>query len=213
MKVKKIDVAIADAAQVPAVLDACKVPFEPIATVNWSEYSYKPQVEFRIAHTADAYVIHYKVAEETVKAVYGEDMGKVWTDSCVEFFSCPATDGIYYNLECNCIGTVLLCAGDSRHDREHAPAEVLAQIKRWSSLGREAFAEKEAPATWEVALVVPFSMYFKHQVTAMDGKSITANFYKCGDELKTPHFLSWNPIGTEKPDFHRPEYFATLEME
>ena len=35
----------------------------------------------------------------------------------------------------------------------------------------------------------------------LDGMSIRANFYKCGDELQKPHFLSWNPIKIEKPDF------------
>ncbi|MBO7233161.1 MAG: hypothetical protein J6V16_08435, partial [Bacteroidales bacterium] len=25
-----------------------------------------------------------------------------------------------------------------------------------------------------------------------------------------PHYLSWQPINTEKPDFHRPEFFGTL---
>ena len=44
-------------------------------------------------------------------------------------------------------------------------------------------------------------------------KEIKANFYKCGDELQTPHFLSWNPIQIEQPDFHRPDFFGTLEFE
>jgi hypothetical protein len=42
---------------------------------------------------------------------------------------------------------------------------------------------------------------------------IKANFYKCGDELQTPHFLSWNPIEIDQPDFHRPDFFGTLEFE
>ncbi len=42
---------------------------------------------------------------------------------------------------------------------------------------------------------------------------LKANFYKCGDELQTPHFLSWNPIEIEKPDFHRPDFFGTLRFE
>ena len=44
-------------------------------------------------------------------------------------------------------------------------------------------------------------------------REIKANFYKCGDELQTPHFLSWNPIKIENPDFHRPDFFGTLEFE
>ena len=41
---------------------------------------------------------------------------------------------------------------------------------------------------------------------------LKANFYKCGDKLSVPHYLSWNPVTTEKPDFHRPEYFGLLEF-
>ena len=36
------------------------------------------------------------------------------------------------------------------------------------------------------------------------------NFYKCGDETKTPHYGSWNPIENPTPDFHRPEGFGEL---
>jgi hypothetical protein len=46
----------------------------------------------------------------------------------------------------------------------------------------------------------------------MKGKKCRANFYKCGDDLPEPHFLAWNMINTEEPDFHRPEFFGTLEF-
>ncbi|WP_350005689.1 carbohydrate-binding family 9-like protein, partial [Phocaeicola dorei] len=47
----------------------------------------------------------------------------------------------------------------------------------------------------------------------LDGMVVRANFYKCGDELQKPHFLSWSPIKIEKPDFHRPDFFGLLEFE
>ena len=133
--------------------------------------------------------------------------------SCVEFFSIPAGDGIYYNIECNCIGTILIGAGPARNGREHAPKEVTALVQRWSSLGNEPFEERVDDTTWEVALIIPYAAFFKHQIQSLDGKEVKANFYKCGDELQTPHFLSWNPIKIEKPDFHRPDFFGTLEFE
>ena len=43
-----------------------------------------------------------------------------------------------------------------------------------------------------------------------DPESIRANFYKCGDKTAHPHYLSWSPIDTPKPDFHRPEFFGEL---
>ena len=213
MKVKKISVANVEVSSLPKLLDEEKIGFQPVSKVNWNEYPYCPKVEFRVAHTEDAILLHFKVTEASVRARYGEDNGSVWTDSCVEFFSIPAGDGIYYNIECNCIGTVLVGVGPQRNNREHAPADVTAQIQRWSSLGRTPFYERVEEVTWEVALVVPYTVFFKHQITSLDGKEIKANFYKCGDELQTPHFLSWNPIEIEQPDFHRPDFFGTLEME
>lgn len=213
MKVQRLSAKLQDAKQIPALFDHENVTYHSICTVNWKEYPYHPDVSFRIAHTDDAILLHYKVTEDSVRARYGEDNGSVWTDSCVEFFSIPGGDGIYYNLECNCIGTILLAAGSERNHREAAPLEITGKVKRWASLGKETFEEKIGECTWEVALLIPYHAFFKHTITHLDGKSIHANFYKCGDELQKPHFLSWNPIIIENPDFHRPDFFGTLEFE
>ncbi len=213
MNVKKINGTLQAARDIPALLDGEHIPYQPIWTVNWQEYPYVPEVVFRIVHTGTAILLHFRVTEESVRARYGEDNGKVWTDSCVEFFSLPAADGIYYNLECNCIGTVLLAAGAGRKSREPAPAAITGQIKRWASLGNRPFEERVGTCTWEVALLVPCAAFFKHEIEDLSGKCMRGNFYKCGDELQTPHFLSWNPIRTVTPDFHRPEFFGSLEFE
>ena len=39
------------------------------------------------------------------------------------------------------------------------------------------------------------------------------NFYKCGNQLPKPHFLSWNPIPTDNVQFHCPEFFGELDFE
>ena len=93
-----------------------------------------------------------------------------------------------------------------------APQEVLDKVQRWSSLGQEDFEERIGDCSWEVALVIPYSAFFMHNITSLDGKAIRANFYKCGDKLQTPHFLSWNPIDLEKPNFHCPEFFGMLRF-
>lgn len=213
LNVKKVSAASIPVESVPALLDEEKVAFQPINTVNWAAFPYSPNVEFRMAHTDNAILLHFKVKEASVRAIAGKDNGPVWEDACVEFFSIPAGDGVYYNMECNCAGTLLIGAGAGRNDRQHAPQEVLDKVQRWSSLGRESFAERVGECGWEVALVIPYSAFFLHDITSLDGKSIRANFYKCGDELQTPHFLSWNPIELEKPNFHCPEFFGMLNME
>lgn len=111
LNVKKVSAANIPVESVPALLDEEKVAFQPVNTVNWAAFPYTPDVEFRIAHTEDAILLHFKVREASVRAVAGHDNGPVWEDACVEFFSVPADDGVYYNMECNCAGTLLIGAG------------------------------------------------------------------------------------------------------
>ena len=81
MKVKKITASVNDAQAVPQVLDNEGVSFQKIDIVNWKEYPNHPEAAFRIAHTADTILKHYKVAEGCDHAKYGEENGAVWTDT------------------------------------------------------------------------------------------------------------------------------------
>lgn len=198
---------------VPTLLDAEGVQFSPIDINNWaSDFPYTPKVEFRIAHTGDSIVLNYRVAEDSVRAVAADD-GNVWEDSCCEFFSVPAGDDLYYNIECNCAGQMLIGCGPERENRERATQQVLNTVKRWSSLGRKPFEEKDAPSVWQLVLVVPVAAFYNHHITSLAGTTIRANFYKCGDKLRKVHFLSWNPINVPRPDFHRPDFFGEVEFE
>lgn len=212
LKVKKIIAGSVQANTVPVLMDKENVMFQPVDVVNWDTYPYRPDVSFRIAYTDNAILLHYKVKEKSVRGHYGKDDDPVYTDSCVEFFISPAGDEVYYNFECNCVGTILQ-GGGKPGDRDRATPSVMNQIDRWSSLGRTPFEERTDVNEWEVALVIPFTTFYKHDISSLQGKAIRANFYKCGDELSTPHFVSWNPIAVETPNFHLPEYFGTLLFE
>jgi len=215
MKVQYIDISPCEAREVPRVMSSHNVEYHSLACVNWhDEYPYLPSVEVAMAHCGDALFIHYRVSEQSVRAVALRDQDAVWEDSCVEFFSQPnPDDGIYYNIECNCAGRLLLAAGASRSGRESAPASVTDSISRWSSLGSSPFEERVEPTEWQLALVVPAKVYFRHDVGTFAGLHIRGNVYKCGDRLTVPHFVSLFPIGTPSPDFHRPECFDTIDFE
>ena len=211
--VKKIGTAAVEAAAVSALLDANGIEFNPIEIVNWKEYPYQPVVEFRVAHTGDAILLHYRVTEASVRAVALADDGRVWEDACVEFFLSPEGNDFYYNFECNCAGKLLLHGGEAGTERPGASEEVLKSVQRWASLGTEPFEERVGECTWEVALVVPVSAIFRHEITSLDGQTMRANFYKCGDLLQAPHFLSWSPIDLPQPKFHCPEFFGEIKFE
>lgn len=201
-----------NAEEAVALLDRNEVEFHSVNVVNWSDYPYCPQVEFRIAHTGSEILLHFRVKEASVRAVADADNGRVWEDSCVEFFVSPEADDFYYNFECSCIGRLLLHGG-APGDRIPATDGVLRSVKRWSSLGSTPFEERMGECSWQVVEVIPASALFRHRIDCLDGRTMKGNFYKCGDCLQTPHFLSWNPIDLPKPKFHCPEFFGTLNFE
>lgn len=211
--IKKIETSAVEASAVPALFDAQGIEWNTIACVNWLEYPYQPEVKFRVAHIGDAILLHYQVTEASVRAVALADDGRVWEDACVEFFLSPEGNDFYYNFECNCAGKLLLHGGEAGSERPGASEDVLKSVKRWASLGTEPFEEKVGECTWEVALVIPKSAIFRHSIDSLNGKVMRANFYKCGDLLQTPHFLSWAPIELQKPKFHCPEFFGELMFE
>ena len=211
--IKKIEAKAVEAAAVPALMDAAGIEFNPIACVNWKEYPYQPDVKFRAAHTGDAILLHYQVTEASVRAVATADDGRVWEDACVEFFLSPESNDFYYNFECNCAAKLLLHGGPAGGERPGATEDVLKSVKRWASLGTEPFEERVGECSWEVALVIPASAIFRHEIADLNGKAMRANFYKCGDLLQTPHFLSWSPIDLPQPKFHCPEFFGEIVLE
>ena len=213
--IPKLNQIVASAVNIPAVLSAAGITYTTIGNVNWpKEFPYKPKVEFAAAHTGDALLLHYRVEEQSVRAVAEKDHEHIWEDACVEFFVMPdQADGLYYNIECNCTGKLIVAVGEGRNERQPAPAEVMQGISRWASLGTEPFDTRREPTKWEVALLVPIKTFFKHQFDSFEGLKAKGNAYKCGDNLPVPHFVSWNPIQTESPDFHRPEFFGQIIFE
>lgn len=215
LRVRKIELPFPKAKNVPAVMDASGVEWNYINNVGWPDrFPYCPEVKFRIAHTGTCILIQFLVTEQEVKAAVKADNGPVFRDACCEFFLRPEKDGIYYNMETNCIGVMLIEAGIRRGStREMAPKKILSGVDRWSSLAEVSDQLPEGECTWQLALVIPSTTFFKNAITDFSGKTMTGNFYKTGDGLKEPHYLSWSPIQTEKPDFHTPQFFGKIEFE
>lgn len=194
---------------VPSLLSAADVAPQAISVVNWKAYPYKPAVQFKIAHDEQHIYLSFEVDEQEIKAVCNTDGGSVWEDSCVEFFV-AFDDNAYYNIECNCIGTVLMAYGPDRTARTPLPQAVLNNIQRFSSLGSNPMQGK---GKWTLALIIPKEVFMHHQIETFSALHATGNFYKCGDLLQVPHFLSWNPIDNPTPNFHLPAYFGRLHFE
>lgn len=183
-----------------------------IDTINWSAFSYKPQVTFRIGHTGSEIWLKFYVVEKHIRAVETRTNGDVYKDSCVEFFI-AFDDKNYYNFEFSCIGTRHLSFGPGRGNRTRISPEIVEQIEIEPSLGNKPFEAKSGNFTWEMMIRIPVNCFAFNTMHALDNATANANFYKCGDSTAEPHFVTWNPVKTENPDYHRPEFFGKIQFE
>ncbi|RRC97293.1 carbohydrate-binding family 9-like protein [Prevotella sp. OH937_COT-195] len=215
LTIKRLPHAIEEAKEVGKTFDRFGVPWNDIDCQNWKHtYPYKPTARFRIAHDGNNIYIEYSVKEDAVRAVNAKDQTAVFQDACCEFFLKLNNDNVYYNIESNCIGAILMQVGETATDREEADDDVLGSIGRWSSLGRKPFETRIGEQQWTLMLAIPVSALFKSNVKNLDGVEATANFFKYGSRLPKRHFLSWNMVGQDgKPNFHRTNRFGKIMFE
>lgn len=182
-----------------------------IAHVNWPEvYTYCPTTDVFLAHTRTHLCVLYHVQGEQLRATMGEDGCQVCEDSCVEFFCQGAGDAHYINFETNCIGRIKASRRLGRkEDVTPLDSATLSRIERYASAGSEPFGERDGEFEWQVSLRIPLDIIFENRKPT----AIRANFYKCADKSKKPHYVVWQRIEQDKPDFHRPEYFKELTLE
>ena len=183
-----------------------------VECINWKEqFPYHPLTSYSIAHSGNKIYIDFFVRCNYLRAVTSENNGPVHQDSCVEFFVEPTGTLPYYNFEFNCIGAIHAARRMDRHNGTPLSDEELSSVERYASCGNKPFNEVEGLFSWNLVVAIPLSLIrLKYEGKPMEMKG---NFYKCADLTAAPHFLSWAPIDTENPDFHRPEFFRPITLE
>lgn len=184
-----------------------------IDRVNWpKEYPDCPETKVFVAHDRQELHLLFCVKGRQLKALAVEDHQPVWEDSCVEFFCQEPERPFYMNFEVNCIGTMTAARRLGQNEGvELLNSEEMRMIRRFSSLKKEKIDEKDGVFAWNVAISVPLCLICPDFVEFP--LSMKANFYKCADKTKTPHFVSWQPIDLPQPLFHCPEFFGTIILD
>ena len=162
-----------------------------------------PTVLAEAERTADYLTIHFSVEEpsECFRAEVKEDNGTSWEDSCVEIFlQNPANPAEYFNFETTCRGYLLAARGPDRNNRTKLSPSEIDSVQRTKQLASVA----GNLVCWGMSVQIPASVL---GIKSFEGVTLRGNLYKCADKAKTPHYLSAFEIDTEKPDFHRPEFF------
>lgn len=171
----------------------------------WEDNSYRPVVDFALAYTDNSILLKYYVSENDLIANYRNTNDPVYKDSCVEFFIGFDDDVNYYNLEFNCVGTALVEYGTGKRNRIAVDKNLVEKIQSISTINTSG-----ACINWELTLNIPFDVFKHHSFKSLKNKTSRVNFYKCGDLMPQPHFVSWNRVNSSRPDFHLQEYLAPL---
>jgi hypothetical protein len=183
-----------------------------IQVINWKEFNYKPNVSFRIGHTGNEIWLKYYVTENHIRAKETRINGEVYKDSCVEFFISHDKEN-YYNFEFSCIGTIHLAWGPGRHNRKFVDPAIVKKIAIKSSLGDQPIDNASGEFEWEMMIRIPLDCFAYSNLNSFSKLKAAANFYKCGEETAITHYVTWNPVGTDTPDYHRPEFFGKVQFE
>lgn len=162
----------------------------------------------QLCYSDDAFYVRMWAEEAEIRAEYPATdlLANTYEDSCLEFFLSPVSgDSRYLNFEFNPNGAVGAQIGTTKTDR--------TRLVRTDD-PYQASAVRTADG-WEISYRVPFDFIrsFYPDFTVESGMELRGNFYKCGNLTVQKHYLSWNPIESDTPNFHMPEYFGVLVLE
>ncbi len=169
---------------------------EPCGVMAWAQ----------LCHDGENLYVRMEAKEENVRATLTGALDQVCNDSCLEFFFAPVKDDArYFNLEWNRLENAYVGFGAERKSRVRQilkkPAEVFAP---------KAF---DLGGGWGIEYRIPASFIRMYMPEFELSGEAAGNFYKCGDETEIPHYLAWNDLTSERPDYHRRWDFGTLIFE
>lgn len=184
-----------------------------IDQINWpNDFPKILPVSVHIAHDDQKVYLYYQVQGEELRAVNTKDFMSVWEDSCVEFFMQRNDEQAYRNFEFNVHGVLLASKHESKESAEQLSQELMSSIERFTTI-RHIYKGDVQLSNWTLYAEIPKEAIGFSSNEGLSKQTIGANFYKCGDETNEPHFISWNPIDTPKPNFHVPQFFGSLIFE
>lgn len=179
--------------------------------------SHFPETKVKLRYDEDHIYVIFSVDDNYIKAIETETHGRVWEDSCVEFFFTPGTDTErYFNFEANCKGVFLFNYHlNNRKINGSVSLEDCKKITITPSLTRNVEQESKEPENWTLEYSIPIAILSNYMKvdTPKPGTTWRANFYKCADKTSQPHWLTWAPIDYPQPSFHRPKFFGELKFD
>lgn len=175
---------------------------------NWG-CEYRPKTTATLCYVKDmGFALKMVCEEKNPLAKVIPLFGGVCKDSCMEFFANfkpNVENSPYINFEANSIGAMCCEIGEQGEGRksfmlsdiEIPPIQTFIAEDKW---GLILFISND------IIKSVYGNCEFK------SGDIIKGSFYKCGDDTDKPHYASFVKIDFPHPSFHRPEFFAEMQI-
>lgn len=171
---------------------------------NWNEDMYCPYTEARVLTNDEGLFVKFETDETELIYDYKNLNEDVFKDSCVEFFFKPDPENPnYFNFEINAIGTPLIGFGTGR-----SPLRVRLDIPDISIFEIETEFKEQG---FILKYFIPYSFLLSY--VDKIGDYFLGNFQKCKEKGDNPHYITYYPINTPKPNFHYPESFDKILIE
>ncbi|MBQ7953761.1 MAG: carbohydrate-binding family 9-like protein [Clostridia bacterium] len=173
-----------------------------VTCINWSDFSYAPNTTAKILYNDFGIWVQMQTDEKDILARCTTQNGHVSNDSCMEFFFRPnENDPHYLNFEFNAFGTMYMGCRTDRYNFVNPDVN-----NRFFNI--ESYVEE---GNWIIQYFVPFS--FIDGIFGCHTKKMYGNLYKVGVDTAVEHYVSYAPIDSPEPDFHRPESFVEFILE
>jgi len=163
------------------------------------------EASVRLRHEGRFLHLRFSIQEPQLRRMCTGHNQKVYTDSCMEIFLQREGESEYVNFEFSASTKALVGRGNERAGRTLYPAFVIEEIPITLTLLENNNIQSRYRLDVSLDLVL-FGLMKEGET--FSSLKLKGNIYKCGDELKVPHYLCYAPIGTLKADFHTPSYFV-----
>lgn len=185
-----------------------------IGCANWSaDFPEVPEAYVWLAHTGSCLYALFSVAAGELRAMAVNDLEPVASDTCFELFLKPASAPLYCNFEFNYQGIANVSRRPGRQGAVKFTPDLLARISRTPLCPAPQHDNRPADPAVPVRLLVKIPLdLIGLDLSVSFPAALEGNIYCCSDKATRPYFLSWAPISTPAPDFHRPDFFAPITL-
>jgi len=183
---------------------------------------YQSPTIVKAVYNDEALFLLFVSQDEHIVAKHTQLNSSVSEDDCVEFFAVPqpSKNNDYFNLEINCVGTMLMGFGpeaqswEDLDSRKGITQEQAKQVEIYHSLPGPTKKAHKSDKQWIIECKIPFSLLkdFAAADRPKSGDLWNVNFYRCGGKVDEVH-ASWQSVPKGGIGFHQPKFFAPLRFE